>query len=114
MTLPDEVELMSLFESEPILSSKNVPYFYNTVKYSFLNKGKQSITITLEPANNEFSITVIDSGNTLANLQLKPIDTFTILTDNRNEKKIMLIGESFGIKLKIQPQFQIDLESTIE
>jgi hypothetical protein len=70
--------------------------------------------VELQPAHEVFSITVLDSNNTLANLKLKSVNTFTILTDNQNEKKIMLLGENFGTKLTLQPQFKIDFESSTE
>jgi len=114
VNLPDETELLSLFESEPILSDSDVPYFYNLVKYVFNNQSEQKIHITLQPAYDEFSIQVTDSNLKIADINLKPIDNLTIISDNINEKKIMLIGENLGVKITFQPQFKIDLKSSTE
>ena len=114
MNLPDEIELLSIFESEPKLSDKAVPYFYNLVKYYFTNQSKQNVQVTLQPSCNEFSIQIIDSKTKIADLNFKTINTLSILADNEQEKKIMLIGDNLGVKITIQPQFKIDLQSKSE
>ncbi len=41
MKIPDEVELISLFESGPVLLDEVVPFYYNQATYIFSNKNNE-------------------------------------------------------------------------
>jgi hypothetical protein len=55
-TFPEEFELVGFFESEPEVSERDVPRFYNRHTYRY-RRDKDSVVFEIEPASGEIDMT---------------------------------------------------------
>lgn len=109
MKYPDEVDLMSFFECEPIsLDAENVPFFYNESTYKYVNENNQSFTMKICPSYDELTIVVKNGNKALANIKLNSISDFSILSDKKEEKRFMITSEKFISKITLKPEFQFE------
>ncbi|RDC63639.1 hypothetical protein [Adhaeribacter pallidiroseus] len=114
MEYPEEYELMAVFESEPIMLDPDVPFYYNKSTYKYTNSEKEEFTFSILPSYSEISINVTIANFEIANLSLQNIRNFKILSDNKLEKRIMLSGENYLLKIQLKPKFSIQFKEEIE
>lgn len=108
MDIPDEYELISIFESNPdFLDDKNTPFYYNTLTYKFTNQNNEKFIITISPAYNEFEISVYKNNDLKSNLLLHDVKSLVILSDNKVESKIMLTYEKSVFKILLKPEYKL-------
>ncbi|MGI2326784.1 hypothetical protein [Planococcus sp. YIM B11945] len=93
-TWPNEVELLSLFETEPELldvATKDLPFYYNEASYSFSNND-ENLFVQISPAYGDVKIHTHQrsTNRLLAKLDLKQVETFEITADAENESSILL------------------------
>ncbi|GGF31903.1 hypothetical protein [Echinicola rosea] len=110
MKYPDEVDLMSFFECEPIsLDSHEVPFFYNESTYQYLNAKNQSFTVKICPSYGEVKFFVKSNSIELSNIQLSSVSTLSILSDRKEEKRLMITSKNYTIKITLKPELQLEL-----
>lgn len=108
--MPEEFELLGLFETEPItLDASEVPFFYNKSTYKYINSETEEFTFSLLPSFDEIDFKVSKYNTEIANLKLYHIKSFDILSDTKIEKRIMLTSENYLIKIQLKPRFSIEL-----
>jgi len=109
MKIPDEIALMSLFECEPEMLDKVVPFFYNEAIYKFQNTNNEQFIVSISPSYGDIKIQVI-VGNTnelLSYLDLQNVESMEILSDKKYESKIMITSENSVIKINFKPKYKI-------
>lgn len=121
-SLPDEYELLALFECEPSLrdsQTKDLPFYYNEATYRFSNR-EESFLVIIEPAYGEIKIQVNQKSTTklISRLDLKRVNTFEIIRDTKNFSSILLTMESDGnlqtVEIEFKPNFKLILQSHLE
>ncbi|MFK9093760.1 hypothetical protein [Bacillus salipaludis] len=91
---PDEIELLSLFEAEPLLldsTSKDLPFHYNEATYRFSN-GKEDFIVKLSPSYGEVKIQVNESSSNrlLSLLDLKRVAKLEITADKKEQASVLI------------------------
>ncbi|MFT2011511.1 hypothetical protein ACMA1I_22765 [Pontibacter sp. 13R65] len=116
MEHPEEYELMAVFESEPHMldSSTDVPFYYNKSIYKYSNPENEVITFSMTPSYNEVSIKVSKENFEIANMNLQHISSLNVLSDNKEEKRIMLSSRKYVLKVQLKPRFSIEFTEDIE
>lgn len=106
---PAELERLSLFESEPVLSddAKEIPMYYKEAVYRFTN-GEEDFVVHISPAQEEVLIQVSkrDSGRMLSLLDLKQVNKFKILADQNDRSSILLITKNEETEISVQVDFR--------
>lgn len=112
MSIPDELSLLSLFECEPKLLDKNVPYFYNQAIYEFSNYSNERFIVTICPSYSDIKIDVysVENNELMSSFDFKSIDTMEILSDKREESKIMIKSENGSVRINFKPRFKVFLD----
>jgi hypothetical protein len=114
-TWPNEIELLSLLETEPDLldiSTKDLPFNYNEATYCFSNQ-EEDFVIRMSPAYGEMKIHVRDrsSNRLLTKLNLKQMETFEITADDKNASGILLTMENGDClqtyEINLKPYFKL-------
>lgn len=115
MEHPEEYELMAVFESEPDMldSVADVPFYYNQSTYKYSNPENEVITFTMTPSYNEVSFKVLKENFEIAIMNLQNISSFNVLSDNKAEKRIMLTGRNYKLKVQLKPRFKIEFTEDI-
>ncbi|WP_404466727.1 hypothetical protein [Planococcus rifietoensis] len=106
---PTELELLSLFESEPELSddTEEMSTYYKEAVYRFTN-GEEDFVVHISPAQGEVRIQVskTDSGRMISFLELKQISKFEIMADQKDHSSILLITENGETEISVQMDFR--------
>ncbi|WP_324823049.1 hypothetical protein [Sinanaerobacter sp. ZZT-01] len=109
MKIPDEVELISFFESEPILLDEVVPFYYNQATYIFSNKNNELFKVSISPSYREIKVEVcLSEGKELISfIEINNLESMEILVDKKEESKIMMTSPSSIIKMNFKPKYKI-------
>jgi hypothetical protein len=104
---PDEIDFLSLFESEPILldtTSKdlNLPFYYNEATYRFSN-GEEDFIVNLSPSFGEVKIQVFQSSSNrvLSHLDLKRVEKFEITADKKERASVLNLNKRLVLILSL-------------
>jgi hypothetical protein len=118
MQIPDEIELLSLFECEPTLLDipKHIPFYYNEATYKFDNKTEKFI-VKLSPASHQIEITVYDlqSDVIITRLDLNNVEKIEILSDKKIQSTIIRLTLKWDHVLLIdfKPRFKLIMREQI-
>jgi hypothetical protein len=96
MEIPEELDLISVFESIPKRKDET-DTFYNDTSTFVLENEKELYEITLSPFYNEFTLSVKDreTKEIVSYLELMSVKKIEIVEDKKNHSKIRLFhGES--------------------
>ncbi|QPA54982.1 hypothetical protein [Lysinibacillus sphaericus] len=112
---PDEIELLSLFETNPdFLDTMEIPFYYNEMVYRFSNK-EEEFEIKLAPSVGELSIKVFqkETCNLLFKLLLISVSNFEIKEDTKEKNCIQLVLDHEEIlqiyEISFKPKFSLIL-----
>ena len=107
MKIPEEFELLSLFESEPRFSDdlKEIPFFYNQARYILVNDSNQICQVDLAPAYDEMKISVSDNEREIVSLDFRNISSLTIL--DQKTSRFMITRQTAVTKIQLKPVFTI-------
>jgi len=86
--LPEEYELMSFFETEPIKLDPNVPFHYNHLTYIIKNKNEK-IEVHISPAYGDIEIFWEQNDILRFNWRLYDIESLKI--DNKDGMECLII-----------------------
>lgn len=89
---PEEIDFISLFNTEPKVLDKNSPFYYNQSTFSFHNE-QESFVVKISPSMNEFELKVdqIANGELITYHSFKTVGKLEILTDKKDSAKILII-----------------------
>lgn len=76
-TFPEEYELIGFFESEPEVTDRDVPWFYNHLTFK-TQRGEDSIVCEIEPVYGQIDLTWRRSNQEIATFALKDISELYI------------------------------------
>lgn len=109
MKHPETVDLISLFECEPInLAAENTPFFYDESTYKYTNSELQTFEFIIYPCYNEVSFVVTQKQLILSKFKLFNVNSLTILSDKKTEKRLMITSDNYIIKISLKPFFNIE------
>jgi hypothetical protein len=113
MEIPEELDLISVFESIPKRKDET-DTFYNETSTFVLENEKELYEITLSPFYNEFTLSVKDreTKEIVSYLELMSVKKIEIVEDKKNHSKIRLFhGESDRyeniIEITLKPNFKL-------
>lgn len=114
MSIPDELSLLSLFECEPKFLDNNIPCFYNEATYEFCNKASERFVVSICPSYSNIKIQVYsdDNNELLSLLDFNSVDRIEILSDKKEESKIVIKTECGLVKVNFKPRFKVFLNLT--
>jgi hypothetical protein len=106
--IPEEYELTSFFEVEPIKLDKKVPFKYNTVTYVIIN-GPEKIEIHISPAYGDIEIFWEHNNELKINWRLYDIRSLKI--ERKESKEYLIINfnaeNMSDCYLWVKPNFKI-------
>jgi hypothetical protein len=107
---PDEIALLSLFETEPILldsTSNDLPFYYNETTYRFSN-GQEDFIVKLSPSYGEAKIQVneCNSKRLLSLLDLKRVKKFEITADGKERASVLIKVDNEDSQQMIEIDFK--------
>ena len=107
MKIPEEFELLSLFESELQFTEdiNSVPFFYNQSKYTLENDSNHICRIEICPADDEMKISVTHEKQQISYVEFKNIRTLSILDDKNS--RFMITQETAVTKIQLKPCINI-------
>lgn len=112
MEIPEELDLISFFESIPKRKDETDVFYYDTSTF-VLENDKELFEVILSPFYNEFTLNVKDkhTKETLSYLELLSVRKIEIVEDKKHFSKIRLFhGESDRyeniIELTLKPNYK--------
>lgn len=115
MNIPEEYELLSIFESEPqyLEDPENIPFYYNRLKWEIENEMAEKVRFILLPAEDTVNITVCRKGKQIANLSFSSVRELKILSDSKTESRIMVTIDNAVVKFDLKPEFSITYQEEL-
>jgi hypothetical protein len=101
---PPEHELIGLFESEPILTDKNVPWAYNHLTF-MRTIGENTLHCEIEPGYETLKFLLVQRDVELVNLDLHWVSGITVETKPGMEALIVHYRNRAGL-LPLRIQFR--------
>lgn len=109
---PEEYELISLFESEPELLDRDIPWFYNTLRFN-IQRESDHLSCTISPAYRSFSIELTINERKVYSLGFSHVEGLNIEKDKDVERLIVEMNdESAFVTLIIQTRPLIRIITT--
>ena len=117
-SLPDEYELLALFECEPVLrdsQTKNLPFYYNEATYRFSNE-EESFLVRITPAYSEVKIQVNHrvTQRLISRLDLKKVDKLEIIADTKKISSILLTMDNDEnlqtLEIEFKPHYKLIMQ----
>jgi hypothetical protein len=81
---PEEFELIGFFEAEPEISDRDVPWFYNRLKFQ-TTRGEDNIVCAIEPGYGEMDLIWRKSGIEIAIFALRDVSALFITSSGSGE-----------------------------
>jgi hypothetical protein len=95
METPEELELISFFQSIPKREDETEVFFYDTSTFVFENEYER-FSIVLSPFYDKFTLTVKDkeTKETMAHIELRSVQKLEVENDRQRYKTRLFHGES--------------------
>ena len=106
--IPELHELVSLFESEPVLLDRDQPWFYNSLRWE-LRRGAQQISVEMEPSDGQISVVLSEAGRELLVLRVTATG-FSIDSRDQSEWLVLHMPERTGlgdIRVRTRPDLHV-------
>ncbi len=113
LELPENYELISFFECEPHLGSKDTPWEYNSITFKTL-RGQDYLFCKIEPDVGDLEFIWSTEGIKRVHVRLNSLKNITINLDKDHEYLIASGGDSDPkqlLKIRIKPYIAIELFS---
>jgi hypothetical protein len=107
---PDDLAVLSFFESEPRLLDPNVPWIYNTSIYETERDG-YLVGLEISPSYSTLKVTLALAGRELAEAEVTAFTHIEIVLEDGKESLIVRFGESDAsvLCLTLKPQVRISM-----
>lgn len=114
MEIPEDYELMSIFQTIPTTDDGDLVFYYRKSVYKF-EVGNYQYVLEITPSVDELKLIVCDndSKQTIVKLILNNVTKISIIEDSKNYSIIeFLYGETeetyLKVKLQMRPFFSIE------
>lgn len=110
---PEEYELVTLLESEPIKLDNEIPFYYNILFFKLTRNGI-TLNLCLEPASNRMNIRISNEiQGTLFELKFESILGIETYKDDHTEGLLVILdSEDPNVTLRLETNPYIKLQST--
>lgn len=98
---PEEHDLIALFECEPVLTDKGVPWCYNCLTFK-TDRGDGQIMCEIEPGDRTLRFEWIQKGQHLVSLDLNWVAGITAELDGKTEALVATFRDENLVPLRIQ------------
>jgi len=113
---PDEYELISLFESEPVLADANVPWAYNHLRFT-RTMGRDTLECAIEPGYERLKVQWRQNGREVLSLDLRCVSGLTVECDSGRETLVAHFRDGRGVspvRLQFTPAIHVSWGTTQE
>jgi len=111
LELPEEYELIGLFECEPHLASRDTPWAYNSITFKTF-RGNDYLFCKIEPDVGELVFIWTVEGIQRAHIKINSLKSISVHLDKNDEFLIASSGEYSPkqlLKIRIKPYIAIEL-----
>lgn len=111
---PEQYELISLFESEPVLTDANVPWPYNRLQFT-RTIGESIVECIIEPGYETLKFRWLQRGTEVLNLDLRCVSGITVECKDGREALVVLFPEGWGalpIRIQLAPAIHVSWGTT--
>lgn len=107
MKIPEEYELVSVFECLPTLLDDDVLYYYNVATFEFENANNEVFKVRIAPAYGDFRMEVTrqNSPEPIAEFDFSGMSELEILEDSKDTTKIGIASDTLYITVQMKPRF---------
>ena len=112
---PEDWELLSLFEVEPVLADRGVPWFYNCLKFETI-RGDDHVCCEIEPASQVIRLSWCQARCQRLSLELHWVSGLKVVTGNGRDYFIAtfrdpnLLDMEFHLKPEIRAKWGTSCE----
>ena len=113
---PDEYELISLFESEPVLADAKVPWTYNHLRFT-RTIGESTVECVIEPGYETLKFRWVQSGTEVVSLDLHWVSGITVECEGGREALVAQFRERHGVlpvRIQLAPTIHVSWGTTQE
>ena len=112
---PEEWELLSLFECEPTISERDVPWFYNRLTFE-TKRGSDEIHCEIEPAYETVNITWWHGGKEKVKLELHWVGGLQVVTGGGIDYLIVKFRDRYSLALEfhLKPEIRLRWANSTE
>lgn len=104
---PELYELLGFFESEPQLTDRDVPWYYNRLTYQ-TQRGDDKIYCAIEPGYGQIVLIWEKSGDLVASLNLEDVAGLAVWSEKGAERMVAHFRPETGLL-----NFELQLKPTI-
>jgi hypothetical protein len=111
LTLPNEHDLIALFESTPSLAAPGTPWEYNSLQFE-LTRGSDQVLCKIEPDSGEFNVLWHQHGELRAKLNLTELTDLSVHLSQNDEVLIAsstITQPKLLVKLRLKPFVSVEL-----
>jgi hypothetical protein len=111
---PDQYELLSLFESDPVLTDAKVPWAYNHLTFT-RTIGESRIECEIEPGYETLKFRWVQHGAEVMDLDLHWVSGLTVECDGGREALVAHFRERSGLlplRIQFAPSIRVSWGTT--
>ena len=101
LPFPEEWELVSLSEGEPILTDANVPWVYNRLQFSLV-RGDDRIECVIEPSDGHVGFAFASGGRTVVDMVLNRVAGLRVYRTDGTEGLVVQMEDPSREDLDVQ------------
>jgi len=108
MKLPDDWQLLSVFEVEPVVSDPGVPWAYNTLTFE-TTRGEDHVRCDIIPGYDEFRLVWTRGDERIMTLTLCRVAALAVCTEHGNDSiSLEFADENIGpLILQLKPHVMV-------
>jgi len=105
---PEPHELLGLFEVEPTITDRDVPWCYNRLTYETV-RGDDAISCSIEPGYGQLCLIWMRKSELVARLELDDIASLQVESSRGVEKLIAKFGNTaiLDFELQLRPTIHV-------
>ena len=108
-SFPEDHELVGFFESEPEVTDRDVPWFYNRLTFR-TTRGSHSVVCEIEPGYRQIDLTWRNAGKEMASFALREIRALRVMGSPGEEYMTVVFrgDELMDFVLYLKPDIRIE------
>jgi len=112
---PEVWELLALFESEPTISDRDVPWFYNCLTFE-TKRGSDHVRCEIEPGYGILNINWWHSGKEKLTLELHWVDGLRVVTGGGIDYLVATFRDQFlyDLEFHLKPEIRLRWATSTE
>ena len=111
---PDQYELISLFESEPVLADAKVPWSYNRLRFT-RTIGDSTVECIIEPGYETMKFRWVQGDTKVLDLDLHAVSGITVECEGGREALVAHFREGRGVspvRIQLAPAVHVSWGTT--